>query len=54
MGIARYALSKQLPEALKTVLPSTALLEDQLSGQLKGPEAQEHVNKEEMAEIETE
>lgn len=35
MGIARYALSKQIPEALQSVLPSTELLEDQLSAQIK-------------------
>lgn len=34
MGIARYELSKQIPEPLQDILPSTTLLEGQLSNQL--------------------
>jgi len=52
MGIARYELSKQIPEALQTVLPSTALLEDQLSDQLKYSIQQENSNKESIVEME--
>jgi len=35
MGITRYELSKQIPEALRSVLPSVEILEEQLSEQLK-------------------
>lgn len=41
MGIAQYALSKQIPKALQSVLPSAKLLEDQLSDQLKHSVSQE-------------